>query len=224
MSVRHYPGRRSARVTRGFSVLTPALVCATLLMFAGPGAAFPLLGQGALLLTVVWLLFLGFDTLFPGVAFRRPRAVNVGADGLQTEHEFVPWSEVKRVTREMEALTPEQMDMQRVRPTTVPKRTHYVRVRTKDGASRCLFPAQDRRLHKELQRRLEEYQGQNGVPTELSDYRTPSEPEEPKRVVLDSRESREVRVAAFAELTTEEQEALVESMADEDMRRELAAS
>lgn len=109
MSVRSYPGRRPKKMGHALWLVSVVLLGLTGLMFVGFGEAVPLFAQGTLVLTVVWLLFLGFDSLFPGVVLRRPRAASVGDDGVQTEQKFLPWREVERVSREAQPMTFRQM-------------------------------------------------------------------------------------------------------------------
>lgn len=93
----------------------------------------------------------------------------------------------------------------------------------KGGDMHLLKAAKSRKLLKDLQRRLKAYEKEHDVPDEPTGYRTAADSGEPRQVVLDSRESREVRVAAFAELTAEEQKAVVEGLAEDEMRRVFVA-
>lgn len=233
MGVRNHAGRRPATTSRVFTVATVGLVGLTGIMFLGVGEAAPLVAQVTLVATVVWLLFRAFDALFPGVALRRPRVASVGEDGIQTERAFLPWGEVKTVTREAESLTLEQMKAQQREdaqarrqgraPRSVASPKHYVRVLMREGNSHVLTPAKVRTLLDDLQSTLERYRQAHAEPDSPGDFRTPAEARAlPLRVVLDAGETREVRIRAFAELTQSEKKQALASLADDEMRRLLS--
>ena len=233
MSVRNHPGRRPARTSRVFTVATVGLVALTGIMFLGLGEAAPLVAQVTLVVTFAWLLFRAFDALFPGVALRRPRAASVGEDGIQTEREFLPWSEVKTVAREAEPLTLKQMAAQRREdararregrpPRYVGPNEHYVRVQMMEGHSHALTPAKVGSLLEDLKSRLERYRATYAEPDSTTDFRTSTKARvEPLRLVLDPSESRDVRIEAFADLTEDEKERAVASLAEDEMRRLLS--